>query len=275
MIPSFQPLTVDDQFCCTHQDCFFVKSDLRKMFLQVEAALPQRHLMWFWSVARKCPARLTAMAMGFSGAPRWAHKLMSMICDYLQICSNLNLYSYVDKMLQAATSPDTFYLDAILFRVLAKFLGVAFNWAKSDCGRPTRTTSFCGVQMQSSFMTVSPTVSRVANIREMAAAILNRRSSRLASLWAAPLQLSGDSAEHSLPAPAGQLPHRSRIERAKPVLAPERSAASRSVQEPGTCLVQPQAMTSETTQVPRYVLQFPDHRSLWCGAFFLGHERLD
>jgi hypothetical protein len=179
VIPSFQAPTIDEQFRCMHRDCYFVKSDLRKMFFQVEAAPAQRRLMRFWSVVHQCLARLTAMAMGFSGAPRWAQELMSMIRDYLRIVIVMNLYSYVDEMLQAAASPVAVYLEAILFRVLATFLGFQFNWPKSDRGRPTRTTSFCGVQMHSSFMTVSPTVRRLETIRKLARDLLDRQARSL------------------------------------------------------------------------------------------------
>jgi hypothetical protein len=39
------------------------------MFFQVEAAPAQRRYMRIWSVVHRCLARLTAMAMGFAGAP--------------------------------------------------------------------------------------------------------------------------------------------------------------------------------------------------------------
>jgi hypothetical protein len=178
-IPSFQSPSIDDQFQCMFRNCFFVKSDLRKMFFQVEAAATQRRFMRFWSVVHQCTARLTAMAMGFAGAPRWAQELMSMIRDHLRIVLGLNLYSYVDEMLQAAASPEEAFLEALLFRVLATYLGFVFNWSKSDRGRPTRTTSFCGMRMHSAYMTVSPTLQRLVTIRALATAIIDRRSRHL------------------------------------------------------------------------------------------------
>jgi hypothetical protein len=136
--------------------------------------MSQRRYMRFWSVVHHCLARLIAMAMGFSGAPRWAQELVSMIRDLLRTNFDLNLFSYVDEMLQGAEEPAPAFLESILFRVVATYLGFAFNWSKSDRCRPTRTTSFCGMRMHSMFMTVAPTALRLANIIQMASALLVR-----------------------------------------------------------------------------------------------------
>jgi hypothetical protein len=82
-------------------------------------------------------------------------------------------------MLQAAASPAEAFLEGLIFRILATYLGFVFNWPKSDRGCPTRTTSFCGMLMHSTFRTVSPTPERLANIRALAAAILDKHERHL------------------------------------------------------------------------------------------------
>jgi hypothetical protein len=165
-VPSYKGPTVQTQLRWVQRNDWLLRTDLSKMYWQIEARPSQRIYQRVWVGNRL--ARLTCAGMGWKGVPRWAQTMMSSTSQLIQRRFNMTNYTYMDEWLASGRDPLEGYLSAKLHREMLTFQGWRMNWKKSDQSFPTQSTEFCGIHHHTAFITVAPTQTRLLKVRETA-----------------------------------------------------------------------------------------------------------
>jgi hypothetical protein len=172
-IPHYKGPTVAGQIKWVPKNARLLRTDLSKMYWQVEARTAQRRYQRVWSVIYKRLARLTCAGMGWKGVPRWAQMMMSATARWMFVNLGLNVYTYMDEGLAAGEDEVEAYMAARSHREILAFQGWQINFDKSDTFVPRRSTDFCGITHHTTFGTVSPPLTRMAKVRTTSLAVIN------------------------------------------------------------------------------------------------------
>jgi hypothetical protein len=158
------------------RDHKYARTDAKKFFWQVESRPRQRPYQRLHSAVYPGRiARFRSMPMGYKGPPRVAHELMKVVEHRLDTLFSVEVYTYVDELLNGNESTAGCYLDTFITRTVLTWLGIHTNFKKSDAMVPTRTTQFCGVRSDSRNGAAAASRERLSSIRTLATEMVEVR----------------------------------------------------------------------------------------------------